>query len=218
MIKILLFISAFCLIPSAFLFLYLFNRTLNVFPNCVYYGPKQDKPTVYLIGKVTRVQEKSDWFISNLELCDNSLFNIANVQIYTPKNEAYFDVGGEITYKETQGYQWNKFPIDTFKSVVNKNNLLAVRVEELKSKEAVLGLFKDLKDFDCESQAICRNRLVFVQAQGLLQVNFLNNLKSKNIFPLFLDFVSGKAVVYSQEFGKVKSLEHFKQLKDRLLL
>lgn len=197
---------------------YLFNRTLNVFPDCVYYDLEKDEPIVYLVGKVTEIKEKGDWFISNLELCNDGLFSVVNVRIYTPKNEAYIDVGEEITHKGTEGYQWNKLPTDIFGSVANKNNLLAVRVEELKSKEAVLGLFKDLGDFDCKSEVICKNRLEFVQARGLSQVNFLNNLKNQNFLPLFLDFVSGKAVVYSREFGKVESLEHFKQLKDSLLL
>lgn len=215
--KIILPIFSVILLIFLFLFLYLFNRTLNIFPNCVYYNPKRDEPVIYLTGKVTDIQEKDNWFISNLELCNASLFGVAHVRIYTPKNETYFDVGGEIIHKGTAGYQWKKVSLDKFISIANKHNFLAVQVEELKTEEAVLALFKDLDGFDCQNEVICRNRLEFVKAQGPAQVNFLYNLKKRNFLPLFWDFVSGKAVVYSQKFGKVESLERFKQLTDSSL-
>lgn len=215
--KVLLPVFTFLFITLLFL-VFLFNRILGIFPNCVYYNPNRDGSAVYLVGKVTGIQEKGNWFIGNLKLCNAGLFSVANVRIYTPKNEAYFDVGEEIVYKGTEGYQWNKVSLDKFVSTVNKNNLFAIRVEELKSKEAVRALFKDLGDFVCQDQNICRNRLEFVETQGLSQSKFLNNLKKRNFLPLFWNFISGEAVIYSSKFGKVESSERFKQLTNGSLL
>lgn len=189
----------------------------KIFPDCIYYNSEGDG-LVYLVGRVTGIQEEGNWIVSSLELCDDSLFTIAKVKVYTPKDEGLFDVGEELVYEGTQAYQWNKFSIDVFDSVVNKNNLIAVRVEELRSEEDVRALFEEFEDFDCEKQAICKNRIDFVRRHEPFQTSFLNNLKNKNITPLFLNFITGKAVVYSKEFGKVESLEKFKQLTDELLM
>lgn len=214
--KTLLPISTFFL-ASLFLLLYLLNGVIKVFPDCVYYNSEGNEP-VYLVGKVTGIQEKENWIVSSLELCDDSLFTVAKVKIYTPKDEGLFDVGEELVHEGTEAYQWNKVSIDIFDSVANKNNLLAVRVEELKSEEAVLALFEGFEDFDCENRVICRNRIGFVRRHGPSQTSFLNNLKNKNIIPLFLDFITGEAVVYSKDFGKVDSVERFRQLTDGLLI
>jgi len=198
--------------------LYFFNGAISAFNQCTYYNPNKEDRNIAFFGKITQIKQEENWIISNLQLCDSELGNIAHVKIYTPKDSFYFDLGEKIIYKKTPAYHWNKREMSEFSSIITKDNPFAVKVEELKSEKEILDSFEKFENFNCAETEICKNRVEFFKTQGTAQINFLNNLKSKKIIPLLFDFITGKAIIYSQEFGQVDSKEDFDQLTKGLLL
>lgn len=185
--------------------------------DCVYYNSRHDR-NVILFGEISDREEVDGWIVHTLDVCGSHLGKIIKVSVFTPKGASLFSLGEEIEYEGTQGYTFNKREVTNMPLLVKKNQLFAIVLDEMPSENSIYARFQDFENFDCEQVEVCRSRVAFFNNYGAGQAKFINNLKNKSVFSLLLDFIGGKATVYSKRFGRVESKEHFQELVGSLLI
>jgi hypothetical protein len=194
------------------------NVGFKLVTDCIHVQPNLQGKNIIFFGKITRVEEQDDWFISYLSLCNSWLGNIYPLKIYTPRQYFVFSLGEEITFENSRGYHWLKKDVNQFKKTVTNLKAAIVRPEKLESTEQVLDKFTDTANFSCEQSTLCTSEKSFVNIYGKEQVAFLKKNESRQVVPVLLDIITGKAIVFSMDFGEVQSKDNFKILTEENLL
>ena len=205
---------------------YTFINFIELIAGCIYYSPQRPVRNTVIVGKVVKIENQGEWIVSDFRLCNTKPFNLARVKVFTPKNEAYVIVGEEKDKGGGIDYSWQTTPITKIDSILNKDNLLVIRIEEFNSKEQIENSFlsvapppeSNMENLECNDIPRCKSRLEYFNTNGLKQITFLENLRNKKAFFLLNNFISGDSVIFSTEFGKVDSIERFRQLTEGLML